>query len=764
MDLSNRITSDTQRVRMSPSGPIGGDLADDARLFVRTLRGRMSIILGTVAVITALISMIAFQLPPRYTAKTQILIDPQQTRILDLQSIFSEAAPEAGKIDSQVHVIRSQALIERLVDKEKLTEDPEFNARLKDKGLISQMGTAVKSWLPTSWVKAASSMQNDASQRAYLTKEDEDARERSDVVQEVVKHLGVKRADTTFVLDLSVTSVSPTKSAKLANALADLYIVDQLENKFEASRRATSWLNEKLTGLRQELRISEEAAEAFKAEHNLLGSAAGATLNSQQLEEIHRNLVLAHSAREEAEVRLQQIREIYESGGGIWHVANVITSDLITKLRDQDAALKTEEANLATRYQARHPRMVEIQSERQNVLGKMQEEVRRVIQELENNVRIARARERALEDSLQQQTVKSADQNKLEIQLRALELEAESNRQIYEAFLGRFKSTSDQDEIQQSDARVISRAIVPRYPSFPNKGLVVAGGFGFSLLLGIFLALLVDRLDNGVRSSIQLESLTGMRNITIVPTTPDNDSSPQDYVLKKPLSAYSESIRALHNSIFLSSVDDPFRVIVITSSLPDEGKSTISLSLARLAARSGKRTILVDGDLRRPSVHSLLVDPVQAKAGSPTERTIVDVLQKQCAIDDAIHRDAISGLDVLTARDGLDESPDLINSEQMRLLIKALQDRYDLVIIDSPPVLPVGDALVLSRMADAVVYVVRWARTPRDAVTNGLASLADAGANMLGTILTQVDFERYTRSTYGDVGSYYRRYQGYYVD
>ncbi len=764
MDLSNRILPDTQRssVRMTASGPVGGDLADDARLFVRTLRGRLSVILGTVAVITAIITMIAFQLPPRYTATTQILIDPQNTQILDLQSIFAEAAPEAGKVESQVHVIRSQALLERLVEKEKLVEDPEFNTSLKERGLISQVGTTIMGWVPTGWRKAMTVWQNDTPQRAYLTREDETARLQSDVVQEFNKHLRVARADTTFVLELAVTSASPTKAGKLANALADLYIVDQLETKFEASRRATSWLNEKLTGLRSELRTSEEAAEAFKAEHNLLGSAAAGTLNSQQLNEVHRNLVLARSAREEAEVRLQQIREIYESGGGIWRVANVITSDLITTLREEDAALVREEANLATRYQARHPRMVEIQSERQNVLGKMQEEVRRVIQELENNVRIARAREKALEGSLSEQTVKSADQNKLEIQLRALELEAESNRQIYEAFLSRFKSVSDQDEIQQSDARVISKAVVPRSPSFPNKQMVVAGGFGFSLLLGIFLALLVDRLDNGVRSSIQLESMTGMRNIAIVPMTPDNDSTPQDYVLKKPLSAYSEAIRALHNSIFLSSVENPFRVIVITSSLPDEGKSTMSLSLARLAARSGKRAILVDCDLRRPSVHSLL----QTEQGQPqpTEKTIVDVLQKHCAIDDAIRRDAMSGLDILPARDGLDESPDLINSEQMRFLIKALEERYDLVIIDSPPVLPVGDALVLSRMADAVVYVVRWSRTPRDAVTNGLASLADAGANILGTALTQVDFERYTRSTYGDVGSYYRRYQGYYVD
>ncbi len=751
MDLSRRPAQERSRLsRLAAEAP--SEFANDLKQLLRVFDERRKVIAVTMAAVTLLVVLVAFQLPPRYTGTTQVLIDPRQNKILDLETVFAGITPGAAEVESQVQVIHSQALLERLVDKLNLAQDPEFNPKLREApGLLGVIKTMV-SWVPETVRRVFSPKEANA----YVTREDDAARLRSDIAQALGQQVDISRNAATLVIDVKVSSRSPTKAAKLANELADLYVVDQLETKFDETRRATDWLNEKLSLLREDLRKSEEAVEAFKAAHNLLGSAQGLTLDSQQLAEVHKNLILARTGREEAEVRLQQIREIYDSGGGIGRVANVITSDLLTKLREQDAALMQEQANLATRYQARHPKMIEVQSERSNLQAKIREEVNRVIQELENNVRIAKAREQALEQSLNQQTVRSEGENKLTIQLRALELEAESNRRIYEAFLGRFKSLSDQEGIQESDARVISRATVPRHPSFPNKRVVVGGGLVFSFLLGLGVALFLDRLDAGIRTANQLENLTGLRNLTVVPLLREATPAPHEYVLRKPLSAFSESIRALHNSLFLSSPKEPLRAVVVTSSLPDEGKSTLSLSLARLAARAGKRTILVDGDLRRPSIFALV-------PGTANERTIIDVIEGRATLDQAVIRDQDSGLDVLFARDGGDKSPDLVNSAGMAELVKSLQALYDLVIINSPPVLPVGDTLILSRMVDTVIYVVGWQTTPRDAVTNGLNLLYDAGANVLGTALSQVDFERYTRYSYGDVASHYRRYQGYYV-
>jgi capsular exopolysaccharide synthesis family protein len=751
MDLSRNPAQERSRLsRLAAEAP--SEFANDFKQLLRVFDERRKVITVVTAAVTLLVVLVAFQIPPRYTGTAQVLIDPRQNKILDLETVFAGITPEAAQVDSQVQVIRSQALLERLVDQQDLTQDPEFNNKLRDQpGILGVVENAV-GWIPA----ALKGLFSPRKAGAYVTREDDLARLRSEVAQEVGDRLQVKRNAATLVIDIKFASASPTKAAKLANALAELYVVDQLEAKFDETRRATDWLNEKLSLLREDLRSSEEAVEAFKAAHNLLGSAEGLTLDSQQLAEVHKNLILARTAREEAEVRLQQIREIYDSGGGISRVANVVTSDLLTTLREQDAVLMQEQANLSTRYQARHPKMIEVQSQRNNLAAKIREEVNRIIQELENNVRVAKAREQALEQSLTQQTVRSEGENKLSIQLRELELEAESNRRIYEAFLGRFKSLSDQEGIQESDARLISRATVPRAPSFPNKRVVVGGGLVFSLLLGLAVALFLDRLDAGIRTANQLESLTSLRNLAVIPLLQETSPAPHEYVLRKPLSAFSESIRGLHNSLFLSSPKEPLRAVVVTSSLPDEGKSTLSLSLARLAARAGKRTILVDGDLRRPSIYALIPGPA-------SERTIIDVIEGRATLDQAVIRDPDSGLNVLLARDGGDQSPDLVNSAGMAELVKSLQALYDLIIIDSPPVLPVGDTLILSRMADTVIYVVRWQTTPRDAVTNGLNLLNDAGANVLGTALSQVDFERYTRYSYGDVGSHYRRYQGYYV-
>jgi capsular exopolysaccharide synthesis family protein len=732
------------------------DLAADIVRFTRILRQRKSVVIGTMLLITTLVTLFTFQLTPKFTSSTQILIDPRQTQVLDLQSVFAGLSPEASTVESQVHVLRSRSMMRRVARDLNLADDPEFNPSIveDESSFLSALNPI--SWLPQSWQKVVAGSDEP---KTFLTQEQKIEITEDGVIERVLRGLDVDREGTAFVINISYTSVSPTKAARLANAISELYIVDQLETKFEATRRTTNWLNDRLRLLREELRASEEAVEAFKAEHDLVGSDEGLTLNNQQLAEFHRSLVLARSERAEAEVRLQQIQEIFDSGGGANRVANVITSSLILQLREQDSVLQRDEANLATRYQSRHPKIIEIRNQRASVRAKMKQEVNRVIQELENNVEVARAREEAIEGSLREQQVQTAQQNRLEIQLRELELETEGNRQIYEAFLSRFKATTDQDAIQQSDARIISVATVPRKPSFPDKRLFVAGGFAFSALMGIFLALFIEQLDNGFRSVEQLESNSNIRNIAVVPLLKGRNKStpPHEYVLDKPLSSYSESIRSIQNSIFLAHTDRPIKYVLTTSALPSEGKTTLSMSLARLMARSGKKTVLVDADLRRPRVREMVDDALH-------DRGLLDVLEGNCTFEQAIHRDQRSGLSILATKEGGAETPDLLSSTKMENLLAELGEHYEMVIIDAPPILPIGDTKLLSRSVDTVVFAVRWETTPRTASMKALQSLLDIGASVLGTVLTQVDIERYAR--YGDVdaGHYYGRYSNYYVD
>ena len=758
MDLSNRVISE-RRVAPFRLATAVNDFGTELRQFLQVLGDRKNIIFATMAAVTVLTTLIVLELSPRYTAKAQVLIESNQNKIFDVQAMFSGLTPEAAEVESQVHVIKSQALLERLVDKLDLMNDSEFNPKIKPAGIIGKITKTIQGWLPKDKKATGAVAAGQGAGEGYVTVSDAQARERADVIDNVSEALKVVRNETTLVIDINFTSLSATKAARIANALADLYLVDQLETKFEQTRIATNWLSERLRDLSDELQASEQKVEAFKAEHQLMGSTTGVTLDKEQFAGLQTKLVEARIAREQAEVKLQQLTEMLQSdSGNFYRLSRILNSEQLTKLRADEGALAAEEANLSARYEARHPAIITVRSKLDGVRREMANEARRIFQERQNDVLAAKATESALEERLGQQQVKSAGQDQLEVKLRQLELEAQINREVFSTYQEKFKSLANQDEIQQSDARIISRAIVPLHPSFPKKKLFVAGGVVFGLMLGVTLALLIERLDNGVRTAHQLETLSGLRNISVIPTVgEDGGPTPQNYVLKKPLSAYSEAIRSLSNSILLAGQSDPMKVVIVTSTLPGEGKSTVSVALARLAAKSGKRVLLIDADLRRPTIHAQF-------DGIEWGNTVIDVIEGRVPLDEALYSDPESGLKILPARDGGDLSPDLVNSDGMRTTLMAASQQYDLVVVDSPPVLPVADSLVLSRHADGVLYIVRWEATPRDAIGNGLQALADAGAHLIGTALTQVDFDRYTRYSYGDAGSHYRKYQGYYTD
>ena len=748
MDQSNRVIQERVRVPLRLNAETS-DFGADIRRFIRILGDRRHIILASTAVATVLAGLVAFQLPARYSATTQVMIDPHQTRMLDVQAIFAGQMPDAAQVDSQVHVIKSEALLARLIDQQGLAQDPEFNTALKGGGIFAQIKRGLSLWLPI----------GGDNKTDYLTQDDRTARLLSEIVDVTGEHLRVKRNETTTVIDIGFSSISATKAAKLANALAELYVVDQLETKYEQTRRATTWLQSRLRQLEQESTTAQQAVADFKREHDLVGSGITGTLDNQQLTEIQKKLIEARIAREQAESELQSLSETLASeGGDYFRLAKTMNSPQLATLRQEEAIRESKLATLSQTQLDKMPTMVAAKRELQDTRGAIADEARRIKRELEATVRRAQNTEQALAGSLGEQQSKSSANSGVESQLRQLELEAQSKEEILKKVREQFTSITNQDQIQQSDARIISPAIVPRDPSFPDKKVIAGGGLVFGLLFGVFLALLVERLDNGVRTTVQLEELTGLRNLAAIPSVGgEGDPFPQDFVLKKPLSAYSEAVRSLHNALALGAGKAPLGIVIITSSLPGEGKSTTSLSLARLAARTGRKTVLVDCDMRRPALRKLLPDV-------PAKHTINDVLEGKAKLEEATATDNASPLKLLIAADGQEQSPDLIASESMSTLLRTLAALYDLVVIDSPPVLPVGDTLVLSRMADSLIYVVRWEETPRDAVTNGLKLLANAGARVTGTALTQVDFDRYTRYSYGEVGSHYKRYQGYYAE
>ena len=717
----------------------------------RILRRRIGLIVGTIGVVTALMIIAVFQMTPLYSATAIVMIDPQQNKVVDIEAVLSGLSPDSATVDSEVELLRSRSIAERVVKKLDLIKDPEFNGRLRDSSLIDYIN-------PIKWLKSLA-----PSDPVVLTDAERDQLLLSEVVEALRSRLSVNRKGLTFVIEISVESERAAKAATIANEMADTYVLDQLEAKFEATRRANVWLNERLGGLRDTLRDSEQVVEVYKSENDLFDTD-GVTLNDQQMSELNAQLILTRADKAEKQAKYARVSQLLASGASLDSVSDVLGSPVIAALRQQQSELVRKQAELSSRYGARHPQIINMQAERRDLERQIQAEVSRIAGSLKNDVAVTEGREQSLSESLNMLRARASENNQSLIRLRELQREAEANRTLYQSFLSRFKETAEQQGIQTSDARVISRATSPLDPSFPKKSLIVGITIVFSMLLGVGLAFTVDRLDNTIHTAIEMEQLLGIPHISSIPRVANEPGGggtgvidPHDYVLAKPLSAYAEAFRTLRTALALSNVDNPPKVIMFTSSLPNEGKSTTSVSFARAAAQAGAKVVLIDGDLRHPSVHKLL-GIEQPQAG------LVEYLAGRASFEEASVIDEKSGVRVLPIASGVANPPDLLGSAQMRKLIKQLKDDNDLVIVDAAPVLPVVDSRVLARVVDKTVFVVRWNETPRDASVNAIKELHAYKADIAGCVFNSVDMEKRVHYGYGDAGAYYGQYRKYYVE
>lgn len=730
-----------------------GFLEFDLKALYRTLRKRLGLILSVTIGLTALVMVVVLQQTPLYTADALVLLDRQKMQVTDMEAVMSGLPADSATVDSEVEILQSRALAERVVDRLDLMRDPEFNSALRAPSALR--------WLdPRVWMRDLLALIS--AEPAPVNEEMRARAERDAVIDSLLANLTVARQRLTYVINISIVSENPEKAARIANAYADSYILDQLEAKFDATRQANEWLSRRLGELRQQVQDSERAVEIYRGEQGL-ESSSGVTVSEQQLSELNAQLILARTGLAEARAKYDRARQIRSSGGSIESMADVVQSSTISQLRQKQAELARELANLSSRYGPRHPEVVNAEAQRRDIEVQIGAEISRIIGSLQNNVSVAETRVASLEQSLRDIRGETGESGQAMVQLRELEREAAANRAVYESFLNRFKETSQQQDLQVPDSRVISSATAPLEPSHPRKGLSFALALALSAMLGVGLAFVLEHLDNGIETGRDVEQLLGLPHLVSVPATPAEKGadrkvlSPQDYLLAKPLSAFSEALRSLRSALQLSNVDNPPKVILFTSALPNEGKTTTASGFARAAAASGLKVVLVDCDLRHPSVH-------KAFGITRPATGLVELLAERLDLGKVAVKDEKTGLDILPIATGTANPPDLLASTQMRLLLDRLREDYDLVVLDSAPVLPVSDSRVLSRIADETVFVVRWNETPRDAAQAALRELRLFDASIAGVVLAVVDTARQAKYGYGDGGYYYGKYSRYYVN
>jgi capsular exopolysaccharide synthesis family protein len=420
--------------------------------------------------------------------------------------------------------------------------------------------------------------------------------------------------------------------------------------------------------------------------------------------------------------------------------------------------LQQKVVELSSRVGERHPDLVNARAQVASLGQQVAREVQRVIRGIEPEVAAARARVKALEDQLAKLRQDSIAYNAAEAKLRSLQREADTNQGLLQTFLERAKETTDRFELESADARLLANAIVPTSPSHPKTKIIIGVAAVFGVMLGLLLVYVAEQLDQTFRSGDDIESVLGLPCLSIVPKLSLLGSlvSPYDYVLNKPTSAFAEAFRSLRAALWVGGQDGrgAYKSVAIMSSRPGEGKTAAAISLARVAAAAGERAILVDCDVRQPSVGKAL------KAAPDVG--LVDILTGKATREQAVRKDPGSGMDYIVIGTNTPNSAQLLMSDAMASLVQSLRADYDLVVLDAPPILAISDARILATVVEAVVYCVLWRETSRSAVTSGVRILRSIGANIVGAVLTQVNLTTHARAGFTDSEFYSRKYSGYY--
>jgi capsular exopolysaccharide synthesis family protein len=707
----------------------GGE--QELRHALGVIRRRKGVILATVALLTLATLLLALQLTPSYTATAIVGINVRNANVVNVASVIAGLPLDPSVVKSEIDVLQSPALAARVIGELRLESDPELAPSGKP-GLLTRIDPL--QYLPPDWRRALVGERPQPSE-AQLA---EIARAR--LINTFLKHLEVSNDARSYSIAVSFQSQDPAKAARIANAVVKDYLDDQLRAKLETTRRANSWLTDRLAELRDKLRQSEQAVQDFRTKANL-EAVSGPTLAGRQLDELAARLVQAEVEQSRLAAEVAGLKAM-QAAGTLEQSPAALQSGPVQRLRAREQDLQQRKAELGS---GTGDQRASVAAALAATEASLFEELQRMVAAREAELAAVQQQVATIGGLIAQRRAEVAEESRARTRLSELEQEADADRALLATFLVRAKETAGQNAYEEPDARIISQAQLPIRPTFPRIGMMVAGALAISALLGIALAFLLEQLQSGFRLPDEVEQQAGLPVLRVVPALSDG-LQPHELLLRQPTSAYGEAVQAVRAGVRFAAASPP-KVVLITSGTAGEGKSTLALSIAISAARAGQRTILIDADMRRPAVARML--------GLAAGRGLEDVLGGSAGLPETMVTDSASGLRVLPARGGAAQPQELLGGTTMAALLRELRLTNDLVVIDSPPVTFVSDAALLAAQADGTLFVIRWESTPREVVLAGIQQLRRAGAVLLGAVLTRARLRRHEAYAYGMDSAYY---------
>lgn len=738
------MTAQTQIDRQAPTMRLQLDEGDlDVRALWMSIWRRKWAVIAMVLAVTMIAGLYAMSLTPIYRAASSLLIDDKSAKVLSIEQIYGVEGGGAEYMQTQIELLQSRALAERVVRKLSLAEHPLFDPRQQaEPSKLSQLlgGFDISSILPITLPKD-------------LAAADETSEEQivEQVTSALMSSIGVMPKGKSQVILVQVDLADPVLAAQIANALAEGYIESQLEGNMEMSMNASNWMNGRLGELQQKLKDSENKLQRFREAENLVDVQGVTTISAAELSATGDRMIDARRARAEAESQYRQVQAM--KGAGWEKVATVpavLGNPLIQQFRTAEAKAQARVDEVSRRYGKRHPEMIAANTELAAAQAALKAQVEQVVAGIESSYQLAVANEGSLRSSFEAKKGQIQDISRKEFQLRELEREVEANRSLYDTFMTRLKETTATADLESVNARIVDRAVTPKIPVKPQKSVIVAVAGLLGLFIAVGLCLLLESLNNTFKAPEQVESKLNLPVFGILPKVAKLERKDLAHLFTSDKhKTFSESIRTIRTGMALASISHPHKVIVVTSSVPGEGKSTVSANIA-YAFGQMEKVLLIDADLRRPTMARNFDFPVGAMG-------LANLIAGNATLEDVIRE--VDGIHMMCAGTVPPNPLEMLSSPRFTKLIEALRSKFDRIIIDSPPTQAVSDAIVLGTQADSLIYVIKSAATPIPLVERGIGQLLQSNAPVNGIVLNQVDVNKGKKYGY-NYGGYYD-YYGY---
>ena len=718
---------------------IDDDFIDLGQLFRAVMRYKWGI-LGLSFVITLVAGLIVFSMDPVYRATASVLLESQEANVVSVEKIYSVSSSDYGYAQTQYEILKSRNLAERVVRRLQLHKHPHFLPK-EDEKEDSWYVFDLTSLLPAK--KKAPPVQLSAEEREEQTIQS--------ITGALAASLSVSPVEYSSVIYLSYESIDRALSALIVNTLAEEYIAGDLETRLSGTLQATDWLSERLEGLKKNLRDSEQALQDFRDREGLVDVDGVTGLGSSELQAFSQRLEDARKARIEAENIKKDLHGLTNASIEEWMTfPAVLRHQLIRDLKREQSAAERNVADLAKRYGRLHPKMISAQSDLATANSELAREVRKVVSGISREYEIALRTEEQLQTTWENRKAEMQEFNRKEFQLQELQREVDTNRQLYDIFFTRIRSVSETGGFEKPHARIVDRAMKPASPVKPNKKRSILLAFTIGTILGCGIAILLDVLDNAIKSPDDVQDKLGVPLLGTLPKMKLDKDGEFEQFWQKPQGQYAEAIRTVRTGIVLSSLDDPVKTIVVTSTVPGEGKSTTVLNLGAALAQM-ENTLVIGADLRRPSL-------AKRCRLAPNHPGLSHFVAGTAELDDCIEHLEDSKMFVMPAGVIPPNPLEMISSRRFVDALELLKDRFDRVILDSAPVQAVSDALVLASYADSVIFVVKADDTSAIHAKKSIGSIVASNEPLTGVVLNQFDVKR-ARSYYG---SDYYQYGDYY--